>query len=116
MSEQPQSMRLKAYLRTDVVDAWGADTQKILEACQIHMLDALSTELILHQRFHCVECLMPDLMTDFFTWINEEGYCYILEDFQYPEFISHVVRWAKGWAEERALSPCTDGMPSAELH
>lgn len=115
MSEENQ-VHLKTRLRQDVVHMWGEKTDKILKACQAHMMDVLSMELALHQRYHCMNCLLPNLMLDFFTWLNEEGYCYVLENFDYPEFISHVVRWAKGWVDERLLSPCTDGMPSAEIH
>ena len=114
MSEVTQ--QFQAQLRQDVVQEWGNKTDKILKACQAHMMDALSTELTIHQRFHCITCMQPEMLTDFFSWINEEGYCYVLVGFDYVEFMSHVVRWARGWAEERLLSPCTDGMPSSEVH
>jgi hypothetical protein len=119
MSEQAQenSIVLRTALRNDVVDVWGDKTDTILKACQAHMLDAVSTVLTIHQRFHCLQCKHTALIMDFFPWLNEEGYVYVINgEWDYPEFIAHVTRWAQGWAEEQMLSPCTDGMPSAELH
>jgi hypothetical protein len=107
---------LNTELRTDIVDIWGEDVEKYLQACQAHMVDAISTELTLQQRFHCLGCMHSRLVVDFFPWLNEEGYTYVIEDFDYPIFLSHVVRWAQGWAQEQLLSPCTDGMDSKEIH
>ena len=104
-------------LRSDIVEVWGERTEPILKACQAHMLDAVSTVLTIHQRFHCLGCKHRQLIEDFFPWLNEEGYCYITDgSFSYIEFMAHVVRWAQGWAEEQMLHPCTDGMPSSEVH
>lgn len=118
MSEEAQDqVVVRTALRTDVVEVWGDKTDMILKACQAHMLDAVATVLTLHQRFHCLRCKHQGLIEDFFPWLNEEGYVYVTQDdFSYDEFMSHVVRWAQGWAEEQMLSPCTDGMPSSEVH
>lgn len=117
MSEEAQQITIRTPLRPDVRQVWGDETEVILKACQAHTLNAVSTVLTLHQRFHCLQCKHQSLIEDFFPWLNEEGYVYVTQDnFSYDEFMSHVVRWAQGWAEEQMLSPCTDGMPSSEVH
>jgi len=115
MSE-PEKETVKTSLRADIVAVWGEKTEKMLGACQSHMLEAVSTQLVLHQRYQCLGCLHRNLIEDFFVWLNEEGYVYIVDDFDLSEFMSHVIRWTIGWTDERLLSPCTDGMASSEIH
>lgn len=117
MSEEENSVqRIPVLLRKDVCHVWGEKLDSILSACRSHMLDAVATELVLHQRFHCLGCKHQMLIEDFFTWLNEEGYSHVLKDFDYHEFMAHVVRWSQNWAREQMLHPCTDGMPSSEVH
>ena len=107
---------IKTAIRKDVVNALGSQFEAIIQAAHAHMMDAVSTVLVLFERFHCLNCIGPRLIGDFFPWINEEGYTYIVEEFDYALFMRECVKWADGWTREQVESPCTDGMPSSKVH
>jgi len=112
---QPQVSGV-ATIRKDVIETLGENWEPILRGAIFHTYNALSTVLVMHERFNCFPCMTNRLTSDFFPWLNEEGYCYILNDFSYPIFIREAVQWATDWAKEQMLSPCTDGMETSKIH
>jgi hypothetical protein len=112
----PGSVKISANIRKDIIAVFGEDLQKTITTLMSHMIDAVECTLTIHQRYHCLSCMQQRLIKDFYPWLNEEGYIYVLEDYEFYELAAHATRWAVGWIEEQMLSPCSDGMESIELH
>lgn len=117
MSEiRGETVSIRLTLRQDVSAALDDKLELFLKAAQSHINDALCCTLTIHERFECSHCMEARMLPDFFDWINEEGYCYIVDDLQYTAFMREASKWAIGWTEEQMLSPCTDGAESTQIH
>jgi len=103
-------------IRADIVYKLDENFEQVMQSAQLHMMDAIATVLVMHQRFECIRCLNNRLLQDFFPWLNETGYVHIIKDFDYSVFMREVVTWAYNWAIEQTQHPCTDGMNSSRAH